>query len=140
MRQLNRRFEMFKEHNSTWKSPIDIVTSDYQVISSLYEPTSCRDILQKIQELFPEDEKLIIFKGCRGVSDKSLAPYHSDNEGEFVDTGGSRKGRRRQYSIMKMKIKSTFKKNKKSARTRIKNKNNKKLTRTRVIKNKKYFY
>ena len=148
MRQLNRRFEMFKEHNSTWKSPIDIVTSDYQEISSLYQRTSCRDILQKIQELFPEDEKLVIFKGCRGVSDKSLAPYHSDNEGEFVDTGGSRKGRRRQYSIMKMKIKSTFKNNKKLTRTRIKNNKkltrtrlkNKKLIRTRIKKNKKYFY
>jgi hypothetical protein len=165
MRQLNRRFEMLKEHNSRWKSPIDIVTSDYQEISSLYEPTSCRDILKNIQKLFPGDEKLVIFKGCRVISDeRERDPYHSDNEGEFVDEGGSRKGKRRQHSTMKMKIKSTFKKNKKLTRTRIKNKNNKKsarnriknknnkkltrtrvrnnkkLTRTRVRKNKKYFY
>jgi hypothetical protein len=135
MRQLENKFESLKEHNLRWKSPIDIVTSDSQEISSLYQRTSCRDILQKIQELFPEDEKLVIFKGCRGVSGER-DPYHSDNKGH-VDTGGSRKGRRRQHLTIKMKIKSTFKKNKKLTRTRIKNKNNKKLTRTRIKKNKK---
>lgn len=148
IRQLNRRFEMFKEHNSTWKRLIDIVTFDYQEISSLYEPTSCRHILQRIQELFPGDDKLVIFKGCRGVSGERH-PYHSDNEGDYGDFGGRGKSKR-QHLTMKMKIKSTFKKNKKltrtrmknnkkTARTRIKNKN-KKLTRNRVRKNKKYFY
>ena len=138
MRQLKNNFDRIKSYGlePIPKDPIDYIESNFQVISSLYQRTSCRDILQKIQELFPGDENLVIFKGCRGVSDER-DPYHSDNEGEFVDTGGSRKGRRRQHLTMKMKIKSTCKNNKKLTRTRIKNKNNKKLTRTRIKKNKK---
>ena len=142
MRQLKNNFDRNKSYGlePMPKDPIDYIESNFQVISSLYQRTSCRDILQKIQELFPEDKKLIIFKGCRGVSDErdERDPYHSDNEGEFVDIGGSRKGRRRHHLTMKMKIKNTCKQNKKLTRTRIKK--NKKLNRTRVKKNKKYFY
>lgn len=151
MRQLINYFDKIKSYGlkSIPKNPIVYIQTDFQIISSLYQQTSCRDILQRMQDLFPGDEKLVVFAGCRGVYGERN-PYHSDNEGEYVDTGGSRKGRRRQHLTMKMKIKSTFKKNKKltrtrmknnkkTARTRIKNKN-KKLTRNRVRKNKKYFY
>lgn len=140
IKQLNRSFETMKEYNSIWKSPIDIVKYDYQQINSLYQPTSCREILQKIKGFYPTDKKLVIFKGCRVMPDNSFAPFHSVNKDELDLTfGGSRKGRRRrQHLTMKMKIKSTFKKNKKLTRTCVRN--NKKLTRTRVVrKNKKYF-
>ena len=155
MRQLINNFDKIKSYGlkSIPKDPIAYIQTDFQIISSLYQQTSCRDILQRMQDLFPGDEKLVVLKGCRGLpqSDEGEGhAFHSDNEGEYVDTGGSRKGRRRQHLTMKMKIKSTFKKNKKltrtrmknnkkTARTRIKNKN-KKLTRNRVRKNKKYFY
>ena len=139
IKQLNRSFETMKEYNSTWKSPIDIVKYDHQQINSLYQQISCREILQKIKGFYPTDKKLVIFKGCRNIPDNSFAPFHSVNKDELDLTfGGSRKGRRRQHLTMKMKIKSTFKKNKKLTRTCVRN--NKKLTRTRVVrKNKKYF-
>ena len=124
MQQLVNHFEKYKLYS--WITPLSTIKFDYQEVSSLYQQTSCHHILQKIQALYPENEKLVILKGCRGISGEDMEePTGSDNEGLVVDRGG--RGRR-QHLIMKMKIKkNTCKKNKK-------------LSRTRVKKNKKYFY
>ena len=66
----------------------------------------------------PEENKLVIFHGCRTIDDEEGDPYHSENEeGGFVDTGG---GAKRNY---KNKRKNTSKKNKKINKNKNKKKN-----------------
>jgi hypothetical protein len=92
--------------------------TDFQIIPPSYETKSCDEILQKIYTDYPEDNKLVIFDGCRTIRDSEEDPYHSENEeGRFVDTGG--RGKRNS----KNKRKNTSKKNKKINKNKNKKKN-----------------
>jgi len=128
-RQIDKQLEKHSEIMSRYMPEYDknVFKYDYQKYNSLYETESCDNILKRIQALYPEDEKLIMFKGCRGVDNEEAEPYHSDNE-DVADSGGERRGKRKQHLITN--IKNTYKKNKKSTRTRNGMKH-KKSTRTR---------
>jgi hypothetical protein len=139
-RQIDKQLEKNSEIMLRYMPDYDkkkVFTGDYQKYNSLYETTSCDHILKRIQALYPEDEKLVMFKGCRDVDNEEAEPSepsHSDNE-DVADSGGERRGKRKQHLITN--IKNTYKKNKKSTRTRNRMKN-KKSTRTRNrMKNKK---
>jgi len=93
--------------------------TDFQIIPSSYETKSCDEILQKIHTDYPEDNKLVIFDGCRNIKDSKEKPYHSENEeGGFVETGGAKRN-----SINK--IKNISKKINKINKNKNKNKNKK---------------
>ena len=80
---------------------------DFQIIPSSYQEKSCDEILQKINTDYPEDNKLVIFHGCRNIKDSEQDPYHSENEqGVTIERGGAKYG-------YKNKRKNTSKKNKK---------------------------
>jgi hypothetical protein len=92
--------------------------TDFQIIPPSYEIKSCDEILQKIHTDYPEENKLVIFHGCRTIRDSEEDPYHSENEeGGFVDTGGGAKRN------SKNKRKNTSKKNKKINKNKNKKKN-----------------
>ena len=109
------------DYNMTKRMKKKLKTSqytDFQKIPSSYERKSCDEILQKIHADYPEENKLVIFHGCRTIDDEEGDPYHSENEeGGFVDTGG---GAKRNY---KNKRKNTSKKNKKINKNKNKKKN-----------------
>lgn len=114
-------YNITKRTGKKLSTPSQYQYVDFQIIPSSYETKSCDEILQKIYADYPEENKLIIFHGCRNFHDEKGDPYHSENEeGGFVDTGG---GAKRNY---KNKIKNTRKKNKKMNKKINNNKNKKK--------------
>jgi hypothetical protein len=106
--------------NTTWqnekkKQLNDIAKeTDFQKISSSYKSKSGHEILQKINTDYPEENKLIIFHGCRNIQDSKEKPQHSENEeGVTLEEGGAKynyKNNRKKISKKNKKIKKQNKK------------------------------
>jgi hypothetical protein len=88
--------------------------TDFQKISSSYKSKSGYEILQKINTDYPEENKLIIFHGCRNIQDSEEKPQHSENEeGVTLEEGGAKynyKNNRKKISKKNKKIKKQNKK------------------------------